>query len=150
MRNCVWHALYSIETALVLVTGRVPIIREVFSSVPVPGNTCNDRLQVDEQGNTIHEPYLYAQRGLFSVINDSVLVLYNTENTQMTQNEYQDRVEHFEARLQNWKSKLPAALTFDPLPANLHEDVIQREVYTHPANLKPPVIFFFHTYWLEW
>ncbi|KAF8423342.1 hypothetical protein EV426DRAFT_534462, partial [Tirmania nivea] len=116
IRNCVWHTLYSIETALVLTTGRVPLIKEVHCSAPVPGMVRNDNLQVDGQGNVIPDPYFFSQRGLFAIINESVMILYNTQNNSMSQAEYQEHVARFESRLTMWKSQLPEELKFESLP----------------------------------
>ena len=128
IRNCVWHALYSIETALVLITGRVPLIREVHCSAPVPGAPRHDSLLIDGQGNVVPDPYLFSQRGLFAIINESVTILYNTQNIYMSQADYQEHVAHFEARLTTWKSQIPEGLSFENLPTRDTDDITEREV----------------------
>lgn len=127
IRYCVWHALYSIETALVLITGRVPIIREQHSSVPVPGSTRLETLQIDDKGNIIPDAYLLAQRGLFAIINEAVMTLYNTQNTYMCQVDYQEHVSRFEVRLSAWRSQLPEDLRFDKQSATEADEATERE-----------------------
>ncbi|RPB28157.1 hypothetical protein L211DRAFT_801346, partial [Terfezia boudieri ATCC MYA-4762] len=125
IRNCVWHTLYSIETALVLITGRVPLIREVHCSVPVPGTPCHENL--DDKGHVMPDPYLFSQRGLFAIINESVMILYNTQNYCMSPAAYQEHVARFEARLTAWKSQIPEGLSFENLPTRVTDAVIERE-----------------------
>lgn len=128
IRNCVWHALYSIEAALVLITGRVPLIREVHCSAPIPGMPCQDDLKTDGKGYAVPDPYIICQRGLFAIINETVMILYNTQNTYMSPPAYQENVACLEARLAQWKSQVPEELSFETLPNAVTDITIDCEV----------------------
>ena len=133
IRNCVWHTLYSIETALILITGRVPVISEVHCSAPVPGEPAN--LQLDNHGYVIPDAYLLSQRGLFIIIHEAVRELYNSQNLSLSQAGYQERVAHFDARLIDWKSQVPEALSFEGYPHEVIDATIECEVRVYMYHI---------------
>jgi len=76
----------------------------------------------------VPDPYLFSQRRLFAIINESVAILYNTQNTYMSQANYQEHVARFEARLTMWKLQLPEELGFEKTPSRDIDGVVEREV----------------------
>ena len=128
LRGCVWHTLHSLESALVQITGRVPLIREAHCSAPVPGTVGRDILEIDDEGHPVPDPYFLSQRRLFAIINESVVELYNTKSACTSQADYQEHVARFDARLAKWKAQLPEDLKFELLPTRVTEATTEHEV----------------------
>ncbi|KAF8252582.1 hypothetical protein K440DRAFT_535974 [Wilcoxina mikolae CBS 423.85] len=110
MRIRVWYSVYYLEATISLTTGRPSALRECENSAPIP-RTTDRNIQFDRAPDN----YFSALMKLSVISAEVSSKLYSARSTSVKRNwaQVQQTMESLNGSLENWKSKLPAVLSFE-------------------------------------